>query len=97
MANKPAPQTAGDRLRDRIQAALAHAEEQRGIPLEYDELDTERIARAATAADDAERLRGLWLEEITGTGATPCWPACAPRPGCWTRWRCGSWARWSAG
>lgn len=63
---KTPTQSAGDRLRAQIQAALAYAEEQRGIQLEFDEIDAERIVRAVAAADDAERLRELWLEEVTG-------------------------------
>lgn len=61
-----AGQTAGARLRSRVEAALAYTEEARGIPLELDELDEERLVRAVADADDAERLRGLWLDEVVG-------------------------------
>jgi hypothetical protein len=58
-------ETAGQRLRRDLDAALAHAVQEHG-PLEFDELDRLAIDRAVAAADRAEQLRRLFDEEVAG-------------------------------
>lgn len=58
-------ETAGQRLRRDIDAALAHAVKEHG-PIEFDELELLTIDRAVIAADRAEVLRGLFDDEAAG-------------------------------
>lgn len=58
-------ETAGQRLRRDLEAALAHTARQVG-PLEFDELERALIDRAVLAADRAEILRQLFDEEAAG-------------------------------
>jgi hypothetical protein len=57
--------TAGQKLRDDLDAMLAHAAREHG-PIEFDELEQATIARAATCADRAEALRRMFDEELAG-------------------------------
>jgi hypothetical protein len=58
-------ETAGQRLRRDIDAALAHAVGQHG-PMEFDEVERLTIDRAAAAADRAEVLQRLFDAELAG-------------------------------
>lgn len=65
MAPKPEP-TAGQTLRAALDDALAQASKAAGEKLSWDESDRQMIARAAAAADLAERLRGSLRTELDG-------------------------------
>lgn len=58
-------ETAGQRLRRDLDAALAHAVKEHG-PIEFDEVDCLAIDRAVAAADRAEQLRLMFDEELAG-------------------------------
>jgi hypothetical protein len=58
-------ETAGQRLRRDLDAALTEAVKEHGA-LEFDECDLLAIDAAAAAADRAEALRALFDEEVTG-------------------------------
>lgn len=58
-------ETAGQRLRRDLDAALAHAMAEHG-PMEFDEVEQLTIDRAAIAADRAEVLRGEFDAEMAG-------------------------------
>src|SRR5262245_19580876 len=58
-------ESAGQRLRRDLSAALAHAAKEQG-PLEFDEVEKLAIDRAVIAADRAEVLRRLFVEEMAG-------------------------------
>lgn len=63
MTNKNLP-TAGDRLRSDLDAALAHAAQEAGKTLEFDEAERHVIAQAVAAADRAEELARLYRSEL---------------------------------
>ncbi|MFG1931317.1 hypothetical protein ACGFK1_11750 [Mycobacterium sp. NPDC048908] len=56
--------SAGARLRADLDAALAHAGEELGRSLEFDEAERHVITRAAAAADRAEEMTGLYRAEL---------------------------------
>jgi hypothetical protein len=65
--------SAGQRLRAGLDAALAHAAEEAGRSLEFDEAERHVIDQAVAAADRAEDMRGLFRAELAHT------PECRPR------------------
>jgi hypothetical protein len=56
--------TAGQRLRADLDAALAHAGEELGRQLEFDEAERHVIAQAVAAADRAQEMTVLYRAEL---------------------------------
>lgn len=78
MRNQPYPHTlttkavsAGARLRADLDAALAHASEEAGRALEFDEAERHVIDQAVEAADCAEQMHALYRAELARAEPRP--------------------------
>jgi hypothetical protein len=63
--------TAGDRLRADLNAALAHASEEAGRALEFDEAERHCIDQAVEAADIAEEMHAMYRAELARAEPRP--------------------------